>query len=239
MVASIPQEHVRMLLSVLLLLILSWTQPTLQTMSKQHSENVQIPMLPKSQFNVRTTVSSSKMNNSVVCVQRYTDKMSLSLRAEGRPCAVNHELGHRENLSAVVAGRSRRQVNSDHQELREGFVASQEDEDILSKIKTASTTKLTSANTITAKFSQGYIDLGSRNFVEEGSASLAFVFDTTGSMSDDLKQVIEGAGRILRTVLEQFERPIHNYIFVPFHDPGEYFAFCMECSAVRLLHFTG
>ena len=57
--------------------------------------------------------------------------------------------------------------------------------------------------------------------MEEGAASLAFVFDTTGSMSDDLQQVIVGASEILNTVLEKFERPIHNYVFVPFHDPGE------------------
>ncbi|XP_071515843.1 hemicentin-1-like [Panulirus ornatus] len=92
-------------------------------------------------------------------------------------------------------------------------------EQILEKIRTASSTKLASPTSLSAKFSQGYIDLGSRDPVEEGAATLAFVFDTTGSMSDDMQQVKDGAGKILSTVLEKFERPIHNYVFVPFHDP--------------------
>ncbi|XP_069163060.1 hemicentin-1 isoform X2 [Procambarus clarkii] len=97
--------------------------------------------------------------------------------------------------------------------------ASQSNDDILEKIKTATSTRLASSIELGKKFSQGYIDLGSRDPVQEGAATLAFVFDTTGSMSDDLKQVIDGAGKILNTVLEKFERPIHNYVFVPFHDP--------------------
>lgn len=93
--------------------------------------------------------------------------------------------------------------------------------DILDQIKTATATNLGSSFNLGGQFSQGYIDLGSRNPVEEGAATLAFVFDTTGSMSDDMQQVIVGAGEILNTVLEKFDRPIHNYVFVPFHDPGE------------------
>ncbi|ESN93353.1 hypothetical protein HELRODRAFT_143353, partial [Helobdella robusta] len=52
-----------------------------------------------------------------------------------------------------------------------------------------------------------------------GSASLAFVFDITGSMSVDLAQAIEGAAKILATTLQQKDKPLHNYILVPFQDP--------------------
>lgn len=53
-----------------------------------------------------------------------------------------------------------------------------------------------------------------------GTSSLTFVFDTTGSMHDDLVQVQEGARRILDTVLNQREKLIYNYVYVPFNDPG-------------------
>ena len=56
--------------------------------------------------------------------------------------------------------------------------------------------------------------------VPDGSASLAFVFDITGSMYDDLVQVIEGAAKILATTLSRREQPLYNYVLVPFHDPG-------------------
>ncbi|XP_076455301.1 hemicentin-1-like isoform X2 [Babylonia areolata] len=52
-----------------------------------------------------------------------------------------------------------------------------------------------------------------------GAASLAFVFDITGSMYDDLVQVIEGAAKILATALFRREKPLYNYVLVPFHDP--------------------
>ncbi|CAL1547241.1 unnamed protein product, partial [Lymnaea stagnalis] len=52
-------------------------------------------------------------------------------------------------------------------------------------------------------------------------ASLAFVFDITGSMYDDLVQVIKGAAEILQDALSRREKPLQNYVLVPFHDPGE------------------
>lgn len=53
------------------------------------------------------------------------------------------------------------------------------------------------------------------------TSSLTFVFDTTGSMNDDLLQVQDGAKKILDTVLAQREKLIYNYIYVPFHDPSK------------------
>ena len=57
--------------------------------------------------------------------------------------------------------------------------------------------------------------------IPSGAASLAFVFDITGSMYDDLVQVIEGAAKILLTTLARREKPLYNYVLVPFHDPGK------------------
>ncbi|XP_049752935.1 hemicentin-2 isoform X2 [Elephas maximus indicus] len=53
----------------------------------------------------------------------------------------------------------------------------------------------------------------------KGDASLAFVFDVTGSMWDDLMQVIDGASRILERSLSSGSHAITNYVLVPFHDP--------------------
>ena len=55
---------------------------------------------------------------------------------------------------------------------------------------------------------------------ENARISLAFVFDRTGSMYDDLVQVRAGAAQILNTTIENGENAVKNYILVPFRDPG-------------------
>uniref|UniRef100_A0A0K0E047 Hemicentin-1 n=1 Tax=Strongyloides stercoralis TaxID=6248 RepID=A0A0K0E047_STRER len=52
-----------------------------------------------------------------------------------------------------------------------------------------------------------------------GMSSLAFVFDRTGSMYDDLVQVRTGAKKIFETVLKQRKKLIYNYVLVAFSDP--------------------
>ncbi|CAB3251142.1 unnamed protein product [Arctia plantaginis] len=53
---------------------------------------------------------------------------------------------------------------------------------------------------------------------EIGKSSLAFVFDVTGSMQNDLRQLREGAEMILNTAMKE-SNVIADFVFVPFHDP--------------------
>lgn len=84
----------------------------------------------------------------------------------------------------------------------------------------------------------GFSNAQKSNGIPEGAASLVFVFDTTGSMYDDLIQVRAGAAKILATTLERKTKPLYNYVLIPFHDPGELFReilaiFCViSCSQI-------
>jgi len=65
--------------------------------------------------------------------------------------------------------------------------------------------------------------------IPHGAATLAFVFDVTGSMYDDLVQVIEGAAKILATTLARRDKPLYNYVLVPFQDPGRFTKLSVIC----------
>ena len=67
--------------------------------------------------------------------------------------------------------------------------------------------------------------------------SLAFVFDRTGSMYDDLVQVRAGAAEILKTTIESGETAVKNYILVPFRDPGKLVT-VMSCFQFRFLRVS-
>lgn len=73
---------------------------------------------------------------------------------------------------------------------------------------------------LSVAFSAGQDTGATKEDIPESASTLAFVFDVTGSMYDDLVQVIEGASKILETSLSRPKRPLYNFALVPFHDPG-------------------
>lgn len=53
-----------------------------------------------------------------------------------------------------------------------------------------------------------------------GVVILAFVFDITGFMYDDLVQVIDGVVKIMVIIFVRIEKFFYNYVFVLFYDLG-------------------
>lgn len=63
--------------------------------------------------------------------------------------------------------------------------------------------------------------MGNTEISTPSSISLAIVFDSTGSMGDDLKQVKLGARKILQRHLQRGrEALIKDFVLVKVHDPG-------------------
>lgn len=62
---------------------------------------------------------------------------------------------------------------------------------------------------------------GTKEEIPVGASTLAFVFDVTGSVSDDLVQVIEEASKILEMLQSKTKGLLYNYALVPFHDQGK------------------
>jgi hypothetical protein len=62
---------------------------------------------------------------------------------------------------------------------------------------------------------------GDSNRPKPGQRSLVIVFDTTGSMGNELEQVRREAKAIVEYAAELQKNPFYNFIFVDFNDPGK------------------
>lgn len=87
------------------------------------------------------------------------------------------------------------------------------------------------------------ISFDQQSYHKKGLISLAFVFDRTGSMYDDLVKVREGATKIFNNTIDNGKPLVNNYILVPFSDPGSYglnniYPILITLILVRLNNFT-
>ena len=69
--------------------------------------------------------------------------------------------------------------------------------------------------------------------------SLVIIFDGTASMHDDLKQLTDGAQKIVNELSKRKDNPIFNYVLVVFRDPSKkYFGhISLNHLAIQSFHF--
>lgn len=61
-------------------------------------------------------------------------------------------------------------------------------------------------------------------------SSLTFVIDDTGSMGDDIAQVISKTNEVFDAVLKANSSKIDEFVLVTFNDPGKYDFLCINFS---------
>lgn len=71
------------------------------------------------------------------------------------------------------------------------------------------------------KFSKRSVDGDWNDRARPDQKSLMIIFDTTGSMSDDLDQLRGAAEEIVNTFSAKANNPIYNYILSLFNDPSK------------------